>query len=506
MICKKYLLKNYPKQISTMDDTEDFLERSDSILPSLFANAYTGQGTSRDRSQFTQIQRRRKLAQQEIDSLYEFHWMVQNLVDVLPDECTRKWIDYKINGEENAPKLIENFIKYQDRLVDDIGDEVSTADIFNEALKDERLTGGAIVYIDIEDGKQPWEPVDEQNIKTINFLSEFDRWAVTPEYRPDLEKDTNFTSSFTSNSIAWDLSKPTHYRLNLDRGSPAKMGLLHRTRVLRFGGPTKLSYRARQRNQGWGNSVLEAFYQPLTRYETAASLVSALLPEIIKKTWKIKGLWDKIVRGKQKEIQNRLAEAALIESSFRYRAIDMDQEDIMESSLNLEGIFGAFDKAIEECVAASNLPRTYLLGVSPPGGLKAGGENEQTDMNKTVEQYQSRHISRPLNRFLNLCWLAKDSPTKGKIPEGFSWEFVNPFPMTEKQKSELFSTYAGAFSSYINSQVLLPEEVAKSVFGGAVPQYQIALDVEKRKRIEEEQNAPAEQLGEEELTGFEEEN
>lgn len=479
--------------------TSDFFDRNDSILPSLFANAYTGQGTTRDRSQFTGVQGRRKLTPQEIDNLYEFHWMVQNLIDVLPDECTRKWVEYQISGEEKAPELIANFIKYQDRLVDDIGDEISTADIFNDALKDERLTGGAIIYIDIEDGRQPWEPVDEENIKTINFVSQFDRWAVTPEYRPDFDKETNFTSSRSS----WDYSKPTHYQLNLDRGNSAKTGLIHRSRILRFGGATRLSYRARQRNQGWGNSVLESFYQPLVRFDTAASLVSSLLPEIIKKTWKIKGLWDKIARGQEDIIRKRLAEAALIESSFRYRAIDLDLEEIEESSLNFEGIFGALDKAVDECAAASNLPRTYLLGVSPPGGLKAGGENEQIDMNKTVEQCQSRRIKRPLNRFHNLCWLAKDSPTKGKIPDGFSWNFINPFPMTETQKADLFSTYSGALNGYIGSQVLLPEEVAQSVFGGVNPQYKITLNVEKRKKIEDEQNAPPEQLGEDDLTGFE---
>ena len=484
-----------------MSDSElNEFPRGDSFLPSLFANAYTGQGTLRDRSQFTEIQRRRKLTQQEIDSLYEFHWMAQNLVDILPDECTRKWIDVQINNEPKAPELLDAFAQYQDRLIDDIGDEISTVDIFNDALKDERLTGGAIIYMDIDDGRQPWQSVDEQNIKTINFLSQFDRWAVTPEYRPDLDEKSN-----SRNSTFWDYSKPTHYQLNLERGNSPKTGLLHRTRVLRFGGATRLSYRARQRNQGWGNSVLEAFYQPLARYENAAGLVASLLPEIIKKTWKIKGLWDKIARGQEDVIRKRLAEAALIESSFRYRAIDKDSEEIEENSLNLDGILGPLDRALDECVAASNLPRTFLLGVSPPGGLKAGGDSEQTDMNKTIGQYQSRHLRRPLNRFFKLCWLAEDSPTKGKFPKGFWWDFINPFPMTELEKANLFSTYASAFSTYIQSNVLLPEEVAQSVFGGIAPQYNIALDTEKRKRIEEEQNAPPTQLDEGGMTGFEEE-
>jgi uncharacterized protein len=264
-----------------------------------------------------------------------------------------------------------------------------------------------------------------------------------------------------------------------------------------------LSYRSRQRNQGWGNSVLETFYQPLSRYDLAMSMVASLLPEIIKKTWKIQDLMKMIAAGKEDGLRKRIVEGAMMESSFKYRVIDKDLEEIEESSLNFEGIFGAADKAIDECVAASNLPRTYLLGVSPAGKLGISGGSEQVDMNKTIRQYQTRHITRPLNRFHKLCWLAKDSPTKGKIPEGFSWNYVNPYPTTEVEKSNIFATYAGALSSYISSQVLLPEEVANSVFGGTVPQYKIALDTEKRKKIESEQNAPPTELGEEDTAAFE---
>jgi phage-related protein (TIGR01555 family) len=486
-----------------VSDLEDLFSRQDSFLPGLFANAYTGQGTARDRSQFTEIQSRPKLKTQDIDTLYEYHWMVQNLIDVLPDECTREWIEYQITGEDNAPELIGNFIEYQDRLVDDVGDEISTADIFNEAMREERLTGGSAIYIDIDDGREASEEVDEKNIKTINFLRVFDRWAVTPERRINLEKNKNFIAQ---DYISWDMSRPTHYRLNLGQNiGIGNTGLIHRSRILRFGGATRLSYRSRQSNQGWGNSVLETFCQPLARYDMAISLVASLLPEIIKKTWKIENLFKMIIAGEEEALRKRITEGAMMESSFKYRVIDKNTEEITESSLNFEGIFGAVEKAIDECVAASNLPRTYLLGVSPAGKLGVSGGSEQTDMNKTVRQYQNRHIKRQLNRFHWLCWLAKDSPNKGNMPNGFRWNFVDTHPMTEKEKAELFSIYAGANNSYVSAQVLMPEEVANSVFGGTTPQYKINLDLDKRKKLEQKQNAPPEEINSDDAAAFEEE-
>jgi phage-related protein (TIGR01555 family) len=487
-----------------MSDLDDLFSRQDSFLPGLFANAYTGQGTARDRSTHTEIQARRKLAPQEIDHLYEYHWMVQNLIDVLPDECTREWIEYQITGEDNAPDLIGQFIEYQDKLVDDVGDEISTADIFNEAMREERLTGGAAIYVDIDDGRETWEEVDEKNIKTINFLRVFNRRAVTPERHPTLEKNENF---LMQDDFCWDMSHPTHYRLSLARNIGRKnTGLIHRSRILRFGGAARLLDSSRQRNQGWGNSVLETFAQPLARYDMAISLVASLLPEIIKKTWKIKGLFNMIISGQQEPLRKRVTEFAMMESSLKYRVIDGDIEDITESSLNFEGIFGAVEKAIDECVAASNLPRTYLLGVSPAGKLGESGGSEQTDMNKTVRQYQDRHIKKQLNRFHKLCWLAKDSPNKGNVPNGFRWNFVDTHPMKEKEKAEIFGIYGGTLNGYIQSQVLLPEEVANSVFGGTTPQYNINLDVDKRKKLENEQNAPPVEMGGDDAAAFEEED
>lgn len=495
-----------------MSDLDELFNRQDSFLPGLFANAYTGQGTTRDRSLYNEIQARRKLTPQEIDNLYEYHWMVQNLVDVLPDECTREWIEYQITGEDNAPDLITKFIQYQERLTDDIagdddddddGDETSIANIFNEALQQERLTGGAIIYIDIDDGREAWEVVNKKNIKTINFLRVLDRWAVTPERKTASNKKGN---SLNWDGIVGDMSRPTHYRLNLDGNIGHKnSGLIHRSRVLRFGGAVRPSYRSRQRNQGWGNSVLETFIQPLARYDIAMNFLFSLLPEIIKKTWKIKDLFKMIVAGQEELLRKRIIEAAMMESSFNYRVIDKDTEEIEESSLNFEGIFKAIDKAIEECVAASNLPRTYLLGVSPAGKLGDSGGSEQTDMNKTVRQYQNRHIKRQLNRFHSLCWLAKDSPTKGNIPDGFRWNFIDTHPMTEIEKANIFSIYGGALNGYISSQVLLPEEVANSVFGGTTPQYNINLDVDKRKKLEDEQSAPPVEMSGDDTAAFEEE-
>lgn len=476
--------------------------RGDTFLPSIFNGAYGQQFQRQPRSASARAFGRRRLSQFEIDDFYEYEWMIQNLVDTLPDECTRAWVSYRI-GEN--PELIGQFIGYQSRIVKgSVGISskereetliLSIQDIFNEALKDERLTGGALIYISLDDGRQPWEPVDYENIKTINYLQELDRYAVTPLNINDA--DIGGKSLPQANNNLWDMSTPTHYNLNTGNNASVQSGTIHRSRFLRFGGAVRLSFRSRQRNQGWGNSVIQTFIKPFLGYESKKDQYDDLLSELVKKTWKIKGLWDKIIRGKEEEIRKRIAEFASIESSYRYRVIDKDDEDITETSLNLTEAYRSVDAALDECVAASNLPRTYLLGVSPAGKLGVSGGSEQTDMAKMVLQYQMKHIDLPLRQFNTLCWLAKDSPTKGEIPNGFGWDFNSTHPLSEKEKAEIFSTYSSAFGGYLQSQVLMPDEVAQSVFGGSEPQYNIALNQDKRKRMEEADNAPPEEISDE---------
>lgn len=465
--------------------------REDSYLPGIFRNQYTGQGTHRDRSLFTEILPGQRLSQLEIDNLYESQWMIQNLIDIISNECTRAWIEFALGGKKARPSLLSDFNDYLDKLVDDVGDSISVRDIFNEALKDERRTGGAIIYMHIDDGRDPHLPVNEDRIKTIAYLQEFDRWAVSPEYRPDLEPD--LPQSFimnSSKSVSWDLSKPTHYRLNIGKipdqkkDLPETMGLIHRSRVLRFGGAAKLGYRARQKNQGWGYSVVECLIRPLIRYQSTLDHLAYLIPEALKKTWKIEGLWERLASGEDiDKLRQRVAEMSMMESLYKYRVIDKSKEEIGETSSNLEGFYRSAEMFLDECVAASNLPRTLLLGVSPQGKLGVSGQSEQLDLSRTISSYQADHITRPLNRIFNLLWKAKDSPTKGKPPKDFGWKYVNPYPMTELDKANLFSIYCGTFGGLINSQVLTPDEVAKSVFGGSEISFNIVLDTEKRDKM-----------------------
>lgn len=477
---------------SGLNDTEILMQQArldESILRldrSILANMATGMGTSIDKSNYNQLRGNLILQPVELETLYDGSWLCQNVINKIIDESTREWLVYKISGKEDTPEkvasLIEDYIDYQDDLVDEKDDDISIKDLIVEALFYERLYGGAVIICNLDDGREHYEPVDWKRIKTIKWMQVLDRHQISPI----LEHGTG------------DLSKPDYYQLStidneriyFENGivwGDARAGLIHKDRVIRFPGVVKLPHRLRQLNQGWGRSVLQAFYRPFEGVEVGVNCMMAVMQEMDRLAIKIKGLWDIIRAGNEELLRRRIVENEFFSSQFRRELLDADGEDIVNITRDVSKVVDIVKLALNIAVAASNLPHTFLLGESPGGLLGGTGESTQTDLNRLIRGYQSNRIDRPLKKLNKLCWLAKDSPSKGQIPKGFDWEWLDPYPMTQQEKASLEQTYASIDATNINSGVYSGEEAALARYGSANYGYNISIDWEARKQAKEKE-------------------
>lgn len=454
--------------------------RVNPIIPrvdSALFNPATGMGTGRDKTIYTTIGAGVYLSPLEIEELYEHHWLCQRVVDVIVDEATREWIAYDVGGRDGDPKLIDEFIKYQDTLVDEIDDYVGIRDIFTNAMKIARLLGGAVIYVDVDDNKSPHQPVNKKSIRKINFLQVFTRYQVAPVHRFDLLESSRNKPNFL------DLSKPTHYELmGSVSDASVKDKLIHTSRILRFDSGIGISYNARQRNQGWGRSVLQSFFGALKHYEPAIEGLSKVLSECSVVKHSVGGLWDKITSGERESIVKRMEELDLMNSNYRRLVIDKDNEDVQILSASIQQFADAIGPLEVFLTGAAGLPRTLLFGQSPSGQLGESGGSEQRDIGRKIKAYQSTHIRKPLSKLFDLLWLAKDSPTKGKMPDSFSWKFNDPYPMTEKEELELQTMYSKIDESYAKIGATTPDEIAKSRFGGSSFGKAIVIDWDERNK------------------------
>lgn len=473
-------------QQARLDEAIKHMDRS------IIANMATGMGTSIDKSNYNRLRHHIILQPTELEVLYDGSWLCQNVINKIIDESTREWLVYKISGQEGTPEeinnLIEDYIHYQDSLVDEKDDDISVKDLMVEALFYERLFGGAVIICNLDDGREHYEPVDWARIKSIKWMQVLDRHQVLPV----LQYGTG------------DLSKPDYYQLNgihneqiyfenLKWGDE-RVGLIHKDRVIRFPGVVKLPHRLRQENQGWGRSILQAFYRPFEGVEVGVNCIMALMQEMDRLGIKIKGLWDIIRAGNEELLRKRVVENTFFASQFRRELLDADGEEIVNITRNVQGVVDLVKLMLNIAVAASGLPHTFLLGESPGGLLGGTGESTQTDLNRLIRGYQSSHIDRPFKKLNKLCWLARNSPTKGKVPKGFAWDWLDPYPMTQQEKASLEQTYASIDATNINSSVYSGEEAAISRYGSATYGYNINIDWEARKKekAKEENYVPEE--------------
>ena len=462
---------------------------------SLFYNPITGSGTPRDKTTYTGIGCTPYLSVPEIEELYEHSWLCQRVVNVIVDESTREWISYDIGGKDGSPDLINEFIKYQDSLVDEADDLIGLPEIFAEAMRMARLLGGAIIYVDIDDNRPAHQPVNEKNIKKINFLQVYDRYQIAPAHRFDIVKPELGKPLFS------DCSKPTHYELlGIEALSKIqeKDKFIHSSRILRFDSPVKLSYRSRQRNQGWGRSVLQSFVGALKHYEPAIEGLSKVLSECSVVKHSVAGLWDKITGGEGESIAKRMESLDMMNSIYRRLVIDKDNENVEILSASIQQFTAAIEPLEIFLTGAADLPRTLLFGQSPSGQLGESGGSEQRDIGRKIKAYQNGHITKPLDKIHKLMWLAKNSPTKGKIPDNFSWNFNDPYPMTEEEAVNLQTKYSQIDTAYSAIGAVTADEIAQSRFGGASFGKAMVINWDKRRQLANQVKAePIINIGEE---------
>lgn len=473
-------------------------------------NVMTGMGTCRDKTIWTDIGLNVKLSARQLEELFQHEFLVQKVVTTIPEEATREWVKYSLGGD-SEPRELTEFVQYQDRLVNESDDEIGLQDAIEEALFDEALYGGSLIVIHADDGREPWEPLNLDAIKTIRYLQEFNRHQVAPVIISEYLPHPNVRSCWYG-----DRSRPTHYNLiqwNPDavnghsfttenvnavagsgayglvaqsiRNFPDRYSLIHSSRVLRFGGVVRLPYATRQRNQGWGDSLIQRFWEPFKMYAVAVQTVSAMIYDADVVTHYVKGLWEILASNEGdtiKAFKCKIEESDKIRSTYRREVLDTENEKIEIVTRDIKNIVEGLEALQTYMVSASNLPHTVLLGNSPKGKLGESGKSEQLDFGRTVRRYQSKQLRKQLNRFFRLQWLAKDSPTKGDYPDAFSWEFNDPYPLNQADVAILTEKYAGSYAKYIERGVLFPEEVAESLYGQAEPSFQIILDRERRER------------------------
>lgn len=423
-------------------------------------NVFTGMGTSRDKTTRTTVSAITFMNKEDLEGLY-VHWLTRRIVDLVANECTREGFEILFGGEGVNAQTLSG--------VEQAIEDLEILQYFNEAAKTSRLYGGSALVLYIDDGRPAYMPVDKNNIRSVEGMECLDRHQIAP---------------IISEESLYDYSKATYYQIiSGDLIQQPNLVRIHKDRILRFDG-IWLPYRVRQKNYGWGMSVLQSVYESFKHYYTGTSSIATLLTEFDVFVHKVRGLASMLAAGKESQVKNRLELNDMSKSIYRGYAIDAEKEELEFVGRQFGGVPEILEKLRVDIIGASGIPHTLLFGQSP-SGLGATGRSEERDFAKTCHHYQETHLRRQLQKLMTYVMLSKNGPTKGQLPENWRIGWKPLFEMNERELADVRARVAAVDARYIQVGVLTPQEVADSRFGKSEYSIETTIDPSIRRELPE---------------------
>ena len=362
------------------------------------------------------------------------------VVNKIPELATKKWLEHVVPGNPDMVKLLS-----------DEDDRLFARKKFRQAMAWARLYGGSVIFLATDDNKDFSEPLDLENIGTLKSLVVLHRWELN---RISINKhiyDINF-------------GMPSMYAITGREGAEY-IPHIHPSRLIRFEG-SPLSEHNFRANDYWHDSYLNVLSDVLRDYEAAYSGIFRALQDFDIEIFKVKDLAD-LVAGKQEKIlEERIKLMNLSKSIMSTVLVDAQTENFERLQRNFTNIGAVLDKIDKRLQMALGLPHTVLFGEGSTGTLGAGGESEQQNLNDLVATAQKDNLEDAYKRYAKVVQSQKRGPTKGKLIDDWTFNFLPLNEPTEKQQADTRSVVATTDEKYYAIGALSAEEIANSRWGG----------------------------------------
>lgn len=405
-----------------------------------WANAVSGLGTRRDKRVYNSFNSH-FLTKEDCISMYSGDGLVARIIDSIPDDMTREWGHF-----QNDPKDVfdEGLLAHEMR-------RLHAPQVFNQAAKWARLTGGALVAMTIIDGRTPDQSVNMTGIKNIESLRAYDLGAI---------KTSECT--FDTNPRSPTFGKILVYKIVARAGHSLVEYNIHHTRCIPiFGVPTPPSFKEggnMLESIYWGTPLMQKVYQDLRDFRGAFASTNNILQEFIIGKYKFSDLDEMLATGNGGALMNRIQGIEMTKSSIQAVMLGIDEEYTRDAA-TVTGIPDVLDRFMMLLSASTGIPVTKLFGRSA-SGLNATGEGDSKNY------YDQIHVAQnDLTPYLEMFGTLLASWKKLSIVD-MSWKWCPLAQLTEEQEAnvkridaETFRTYADANQRYIDAGVVMPEEV-----------------------------------------------
>ena len=376
---------------------------------------------------------------QKLTALYRNHWVIQTMVNVVPQDMLKNGYDLVTTlSPEDLDKVISLLRRKR----------VDTK--LYEGLAWGRLYGGAIGVMVINDMQNLDQPLDYDTLMPDCFkgILILDRWSGV---NPSSELVTDLDSE--------ELNLPKYYHVNLEDGSAVK---IHHSRVLRFIG-RKMPRVEEQAEQYWGTSLIEHILPELEKRDNVSWNVALLTFMANMRIMKAPGVSSMMLSGTDSARDKLYNTVSAVNEIMNNNALMLlDEKASYEShQYTFSGIGEVYDRFMMDVSGACGIPVTKLFGRSP-AGMNSTGESDLQNYYDRIEGDQQTQLLPVLEKLIPIIFIS----AVGAVPDDLQIVFNPVRRPTNDEKSDLgakqTTAVVEAFTAGLISQQTALRELQQS--------------------------------------------
>lgn len=442
------------------------LLKSSGVRTDRWENTKNNFGGSKDPTTNTRYNHDARLSRDQLNAMFIHDWLTRRAVEIPAKDATREWITLT---HKSDPAKAEKVRDEVERL--QIREKVE------EAEKLARLYGGNIMTIGAFDGNEMETPMGA--IRSVEFFNNTDRFLSFPQ-------------SYHNDPMELNYGQPETYLIHRLQVQGSLTIKVHESRTIRFDG-NYLPQIERMRNYGWGESVVTNMYSAIRDFGIANQSGAAVLQDFVTKKMKIENLSELLDsdEGENAVFQRVFALAQLM--SMHNVAVFGADEEFEKMGTPITGLSELMERYNDLVSAACEIPKARLFhnhtGIL---GGDAGGNDLRVHYDN-IKAYQENSLRPKLRKIIDVI-----SEPLGLAAGEVDFTFNPLWQLSETDEAEVRLKTAQTDEIYIRNNVVHPEEVAVSRFGGdGVNLTDMVIDVDRRteyletlskQKIEDEEN------------------
>lgn len=408
---------------------QQMLNLASAYLYDGLVNTTTGRGVvGRDPALQAEAARPDFISEQRVVNLWMGSDVAANAIEIPADDTWRKGVVIKGKTPEETKELTKYF--------QDLGaiQALKKWDMFTHAY------GGAVLHpVLVQRGSTASALSDTAPIDKIRKFDVYHRWELEGFPHGHLEPDY-----YKVHTLAFD--RPGFQ--------------LHSTRVLRGSMPI-INRRYAHRINGWGPSVFTKLWVPIRGYMEAWDSTGDLLRSFAQAYFKVKNLAEMAAKQGSSELRARMETLILLQSTLGVLLLDSDSEEYGRQATPVAGLSDILQQYQSRIAHALRMPQTLLFGQSP-GGLNATGESDLRLYYDRINARRNHELRAPVKWLVELCLRARNSPTRGNVPDYIGVEFPPLWEESRLEKAQIRNTLLQGDKVMVDMKAALPQDVAEN--------------------------------------------